>query len=101
MFKVKCSKKQVNKFMEIEEILQERGSRYGEFREHARITQNIKAAMRDSPNWSSLDGDQIEAFEMIAHKLGRILNGDSNYLDSWQDIVGYAKLVADRLDKSE
>lgn len=35
---------------------------------------------------------------MIAHKLGRIINGDPNYSDSWHDIAGYAKLVADRLD---
>lgn len=33
---------------------------------------------------------------MIAHKIGRILNGDPNYRDSWDDIAGYAKLAADR-----
>lgn len=78
--------------------LAERGSRYGEFLEHARITQAIKAAMGDSPNWEGLAVDQREALEMIAHKAGRILNGDPNYHDSWHDIVGYAKLVADRLE---
>jgi len=36
--------------------------------------------------------------DMIANKLGRILNGDPNYADSWMDIAGYAKLVADRLE---
>jgi hypothetical protein len=34
---------------------------------------------------------------MIAHKLGRIVNGDPNYVDSWVDIAGYATLVAKRL----
>ena len=34
---------------------------------------------------------------MIAHKLGRIVNGDPNYADSWDDIAGYAKLVSDEL----
>jgi hypothetical protein len=34
---------------------------------------------------------------MIAHKIGRIINGDPDYIDSWDDIAGYAKLVADRL----
>jgi hypothetical protein len=43
--------------------------------------------------------DQIEALDMICHKIGRILNGDPNYADSWVDIAGYAKLVADRLEK--
>jgi len=78
--------------------LAERGSRYGDFGEHARITQAIKAAMADSPNWAGLAADQREALEMIAHKVGRILNGDPNYHDSWHDVVGYATLVADRLE---
>jgi hypothetical protein len=38
-----------------------------------------------------------EALEMVAHKIGRILNGDPKYHDSWHDIIGYTKLVADRL----
>lgn len=82
---------------DISTTLAERGSRYGSFTEHARITQAIKAAMADSPNWAELAPDQREALEMLAHKAGRILNGDPNYHDSWHDIVGYAKLVADRL----
>jgi hypothetical protein len=82
---------------DIDKTLTERGTRYGEFPEHARITQNLKAAMVDSPNWSKLEPDQKEALEMIVHKVGRILNGDPNYHDSWHDINGYCKLVADRL----
>lgn len=78
-------------------VLVERGKRYGMFSEHARITQNIKRAMEDSPNWKSLAPDQREALEMIAHKAGRILNGDPNYDDSWVDISGYATLVAKEL----
>jgi hypothetical protein len=38
---------------------------------------------------------------MIAHKIGRILNGDPNYADSWIDIAGYAQLVADRLTRAQ
>ena len=81
----------------IDKTLQERGARYGEFNQHARITQNLKRAMQDSPNWLALRDDQKEALEMVAHKVGRILNGDPDYHDSWHDIVGYAKLVADTL----
>lgn len=84
--------------VDIDDTLAERGSRYGAFTEHARITQAIKAAMADSPNWATLAPDQKEALEMIAHKAGRILNGDPNFHDSWHDIVGYTKLVADRLE---
>jgi hypothetical protein len=85
--------------MTIESTLAERGSRYGSFAEHARISQNIKAAMVDSPNWESLSPDKKEALEMLAHKAARILNGDPEYHDSWHDIVGYSKLVADSLAK--
>ena len=85
---------------DIREVLQQRGNRYGAFGEHARITQAIKAAMVDSPNWSTLPPDMREALEMVAHKVGRILNGDPFYDDSWVDIVGYVQLVIDGLPKT-
>lgn len=81
----------------ISATLDERGKRYGKFTDHAAITQSLKYVMFNQPKWESLKDDQKEALEMIAHKIGRILNGDPNYDDSWVDIAGYAKLVADRL----
>ena len=83
--------------MSIQSTLAERGKNYGKFSEHARITQGIKRAMEDSPNWIYLANDQREALEMVAHKIGRILNGDRDFHDSWHDISGYITLVADRL----
>lgn len=85
----------------IDATLGERGKRYGKFKNHAAITQSLKDVMRGCGKWPDLDYDQIEALEMIAHKIGRILNGDPNYADSWIDIAGYAKLVADRLEGIE
>jgi hypothetical protein len=82
---------------DIHKILAERGSRYGVFAQHARITQDMKGVMRLCPKWHNLADDQKEALDMIAHKIGRILNGDPDYLDSWVDIVGYTQLVIDRL----
>ena len=82
---------------DIDATLTERGSRYGKFTGHSQITQRLKDDMRCNNKWAELQDDQREALEMIAHKIGRILNGDPNYHDSWHDIVGYAKLVADRL----
>ncbi len=78
-------------------VLVERGSRYGRFTDHAAITQELKRVMFDHRSRDALDSDMVEALEMIAHKIGRILNGDPSYADSWVDIAGYAKLVADRL----
>ena len=83
--------------MSIQDTLEQRGSRYGEFAGHAVITQKIKRVMRSSLRWGEMGDDKQEALEMIAHKIGRILNGDPNYKDSWHDIVGYAKLVDDTL----
>lgn len=77
--------------------LVERGHRYGDFETHAQITQDLKAVMTHTPNWTKLAPDQRECLEMIAHKIGRILNGDPNYADSWHDIAGYAALVDSRL----
>ena len=88
----------MKKLVGVDATLAERGTRYGTFTGHAKITQNIKRAMQDSPNWEKLDDDQREALEMTAHKIGRILNGDPNYSDSWHDIIGYTRLVEARLD---
>jgi len=83
----------------IDQILEERGKRYGSFRGHACITQclkkTIEAGLKD--RGTRLRDDQQEALDMICHKIGRIINGDPDYADSWDDIAGYAKLVADRL----
>lgn len=84
---------------EIKEVLAERGKRYGEFEHQAEYAQDIKRVFQRSPNWAAMKDDQREALELIANKIGRILNGDPNYDDSWVDIAGYAKLIADRLQK--
>lgn len=89
---------------EINKILEERGARYGKFKDHARISQELKRAMYrhiDQVSKIDPDPDQMEALEMICHKIARILNGDPDYSDSWRDIAGYATLVADRLDGIE
>ena len=83
----------------ISQILEERGKRYGCFSGHAKITQDIKLCMAASRNWDQLTDSQKEALEMVAHKIGRILNGDPNYLDSWVDIVGYTQLIIDELNE--
>lgn len=82
--------------METTALLIERGKTHGDFTEHAQITQNMKACMRQYEGWSRLTPSQMEALEMIIHKIGRILAGNPNYADHWDDIAGYAKLVADR-----
>lgn len=81
-------------------LLTERGQRYGDFFTHAVITQNLKDEINVwlEKKKLKLASDQHEALEMICHKIGRIINGDPDYADSWRDIAGYALLVADRLE---
>ena len=102
----------------IEATLAERGSRYGAFIGHATITQALKGVLRGTiltdlqdekfvtdleaacaalqKKWPTLRADVREGAEMIAHKLGRTLNGDPEYHDNFVDAGGYSKLVADR-----
>lgn len=79
--------------------LDERGKRYGAFTGHAHVTQELKQTIAEGlrSRGKVLAYDQQEALDMICHKIGRIVNGDANYADSWHDIAGYAELVDKRL----
>lgn len=81
------------------DILAERGKRYGKFEDHARVTGALKGVIYERVHERELflAPDQQEALDMICHKIGRIVNGDPDYADSWDDIAGYALLVANRL----
>ena len=87
--------------MEIEAILAERGSRYGDYAEVSLVSQNIKSAMRHSRNWRHLPADMKESLEMTANKLARLLNGDWAYTDNITDMIGYLTLVLDRLEEGQ
>lgn len=89
--------------MSVEKTLEERGSRYGTFEEHARIAQAIQDIMRSSNNWQYLEADERQALTTISDKIARILNAPAGtvYSDSWHDIAGYALLVDRRLKNIE
>lgn len=82
---------------DVNAILQQRGARYGDFRDHALVAQSIKRAYSTSPNYDALPDMHRQALEVIADKIARILTGDYNYDDNWIDIQGYARLVQERL----
>jgi hypothetical protein len=88
---------------DIQATLDERGTRYGDFMGHAEITCELKdiIALYVITREKKLEPDQLEALDMICHKIGRILNGDPDYADSWHDIAGYAQLVANRLNTDQ
>lgn len=91
-----------------EEILNERGPRYGDMRVQFVVAQRIKKAIHgpvetDAPSnvpvTQNLPLTQKEALDMLATKLSRAICGDVSYSDTWHDIAGYAKLIADDIDK--
>lgn len=81
----------------IEEVVAERGRAYGDFAAQAEIEQDLKEIMRACTQWYELEAYKRASLEMIAHKISRILNGDSNHADSWTDIEGYARIARTRL----
>ena len=93
-----------------EALLHERGKTHGDFSVHAQITQDLKNIMRSAYKvtpasdvpinaWAGLTKTQAESLDMIVHKIGRILAGDADFRDHWDDIAGYAKLSADLCSK--
>jgi hypothetical protein len=79
----------------IKDTLNARGQTHGSFEANTVITQSLKKIMRSSPNWELLSPPQQEALDMIMHKMARMLTGDTMYIDSARDIVGYAQLMYD------
>lgn len=82
-----------------EMILKERGSRYGSFADNARVSQELTKIVRNEQENRIKRGQlpltwyELEALEMIFHKVARIVSGnDASYADNWDDIAGYAQL---------
>jgi len=86
---------------DIEKVLEERGGNYGPFSGHADCSQALKKEIRYrlmmNNSFMSLPTVKqhaiLEGLDMIAHKIGRICNGDPTFEDSWVDIEGYAKIT--------
>lgn len=98
--------------MSLELTLKERGNRYGDFTDHAKIAQDLQDVMRNATSgsdghgdkkdcWESLSPVQKQALTVIADKIARILSGDPDYIDNWHDIQGYARLIEERLTKTQ
>lgn len=82
---------------DIDAILADRATTHGNFKVRARITQTLKNVMRIEDGHDRLSQAQIESLDMIAHKIGRILAGNPNHKDHWDDIAGYAQLISNEI----
>lgn len=74
------------------QVIADRAATHGSFNLQGSFAAMIKKLARESPNYGDLEPRQGEAIDMIITKLARILYGDAQHLDHWQDIEGYAKL---------
>jgi Domain of unknown function (DUF6378) len=82
---------------DIAAILAERQKTHGDYSQHAGCTQALKDILRSYHAYEDLIPEHREALDMICHKIGRIIAGNPHFRDHWDDIAGYAKLVANKL----
>lgn len=81
--------------------LAERKTTHGAYEDHARCTQSLKRVIaleldaRDFRGQPPLTDRQRESIDMILHKIGRAVAGDSGFADHWIDIQGYARIAID------
>jgi hypothetical protein len=80
-------------------IIKEREKTHGDFMLKATFIHEFIENITDLYSWKDLEPDQKEAIHMIMVKLSRILYGNPNHTDHWDDISGYALLVSERLRK--
>jgi hypothetical protein len=84
----------------ITELLAEREKTHGRFEDHARCAQRLKRVIREELQLRAergqpgLTDEQLETLEMNCHKVGRIIAGDADFPDHWDDLAGYAKLCS-------
>ncbi len=82
----------------IEHTLQERKETHGEFKDVAYTSQLLKNVIKNTgKNYEELSHSKTEAIENILQKLSRLVNGDSNHIDSWHDICGYSQLIIEEI----
>lgn len=84
----------------IQEKLTDREARYGDFGKLAAAVQAFKNVYRAAPSWPQLTAVQREVMEMNLVKTCRILYGDPQHEDSWEDICGYAMLATEEFARA-
>lgn len=83
---------------DVQDLLTERGRTHGKYAEQAVITQQTKDLWRKHPGFDKLTPVQRDVLEMVAHKVGRILAGNPNFKDHWDDIAGYSMLASNEIN---
>lgn len=80
--------------MTTESLIAERDRTHGNYAEQATLAMTLKRTMRLANSFTQMHDCHQDALEMIAVKISRILSGNSDFRDHWDDIAGYALLAA-------
>ena len=83
------------------DILDTREKTHGDFAKVSNIAFVLKSVVRDNVPESGLSYAQQEVLESIMLKIARILSGDPNFLDHWDDIIGYARLGKEAIEPQQ
>jgi hypothetical protein len=86
---------------DLTKMLGDRGKRYGDFASNADVSQALKDTLHASSGWDKLRPVHKECLEQICLKISRIVTGDPEYVDNWDDIAGYAKITSERSKEND
>lgn len=86
--------------MDTDAILAEREKTHGDYDDTARVVMRLVGVLSEEAT-EHLTYVQYHSLHMIMLKVARIIAGDANFKDHWDDIAGYAKLVVDRCTTDE
>lgn len=82
---------------ELDNVLIHRSGTHGDYRKNAEYTMDVLGVLNRYGKLDNLPNEMRLALTMIAHKMGRIVNGDATFEDHWVDIQGYSQCVLDAM----
>ena len=86
-------------FSKLTSLLAEREVTHGNYTVTATVAQEIKDTIRGYKDWQREDPVLCESLDLIATKLARIVSGNPREADHWRDIIGYAELALDHINR--
>ena len=79
------------------DTLNERETTHGDYATTARVAQALKTIIDDHLEMSHFTPAQKESIDLICTKIARLVSGNPNTKDTWDDIAGYANLISEKL----
>jgi hypothetical protein len=84
---------------DIEQVLKDRGEKYGKIEDNSRITWQLWEVLETAPNFKELNYVQKTCIWMNLHKTARMICGDPLEPDNPLDMEGYSRLMKEYILK--